>query len=430
MLDDLRDGLGVNKYKDLVKRLNSKKVEQALPAEMELCLSWAANRVANIQVEPDWWPSKKRPDFYAGEFAGCGPCVVEITATADVSFSGEDAMDHCAQVFVNFSNSIRKGSGSFLYFSFYERKTREQGRTVRNIAAPKAYAASEEVKQRFREWLEAGGGRALEISEDGIHVTIEKKSYKQIRYHSYWTSRPPRAYSDTSNSIYDALASKVPQVEDAPPGVRKIIFLADVGSRPLAHIHDSLENNRIEKHSTAKRIIHRFLSDKAGRVDSVVVFSPEQRPLGWQDRREPGWQVTLFCERDDSILLAGIDMLRAQLPAPRFSGAQARSLFRQGAFDPEALGRYLAPRATSNWSSNIMTYRVSARALQEFLSGRIDADQFRRVLGESEDGPSISRFLKSGMTIKSASFEEAGIDQDDDYLVLTFAPDPAASKFR
>ncbi|WP_334359931.1 MULTISPECIES: hypothetical protein [unclassified Bradyrhizobium] len=67
--------------------------------------------------------------------------------------------------------------------------------------------------------------------------------------------------------------------------------------------------------------------------------------------------------------------------------------------------------------------KFSARLFQEFIAGRISADHFRGLNGALE---LFESQMKQGQTLSGARLESAGIDQDDDYLVFQFSPDPAA----
>ncbi|MGR3609102.1 MAG: hypothetical protein ACU0BN_09640 [Sulfitobacter sp.] len=429
MLDDIDPLLDERKRADLVNRLNNKRVEQSLPAEMELALTWAMRHFKHVEIEPEWWPEGKMPDVYVEGLVGSLPAIVEIASTNDNSISAEELMDKCVQEIVGFANSVEKGSGEFLYFGFAETRKQERGRSVRGVAAPKRFRMSDAARTQVRRWLqsEVGANSPLTLIEEGLHVVIERKPYKQIRYHNFWTTRPPRTYSETDNPIYELLRKKLSQVEGAPSGTKRVIFLADVGSRTLADIHSSFANPGLEAHATAKKIVLRFLADKRGRVDAVIVFSPEQRQVGFMRQHEPGWRISVFSETSENDLLAGLEVLKAQLPSPRFSGSQARSLFRQRAFEHDARGWYLGAGMTT--SNKGITYRISARALQDFLAGRITEKQFREFIGERSDGPSFARYLNAGMTISDTSFHSAGVDEDDDHLEFKLSPDPAAKPF-
>jgi hypothetical protein len=79
---------------------------------------------------------------------------------------------------------------------------------------------------------------------------------------------------------------------------------------------------------------------------------------------------------------------------------------------------------------NQYTYRMSARAFQDFLAQRIDEKQFRHFVGAAEERPSIGRFLNQGYTIQDIRFESGGTDEDDDYVVFKLALDAAAGPFQ
>lgn len=429
MLDDIEHLLDASKRADLVGRLNNKRVEQALPAEMELALIWAMRDLDCLEVEPHWWVDGKRPDIYVEGFIKDTPTVVEIAATNDQSISGEDVMDGCVREVIDFANKILKGSGDFLYFSFSETRSSVRGRSIRGIAAPKNYKLSASAKIEIRRWLKSHDAHKipLVIDDAGLSVVIEMKPFKQIRFHNFWTSRPPRTYSETNNSIYNLLKKKASQVERAPSGTKRIIFLADVGSRTLAEIGKRNWGPDTEANATASAIISRFLKDRVDRVDAVVVFSPGQKPLHIGRNKSAAWTVVPFSTHVWKQLEEGLIELKAQLPSPRYSGPQARSLFRQGAFSPNARGQYLGSVMTTD--SRETTYRISARAFQDFLSGCITEKQFRHFIGDREDRPSIAGLLDAGLTISGARIIRAGVDEDDDHLEFRFAPDAAAKPF-
>ncbi len=70
--------------------------------------------------------------------------------------------------------------------------------------------------------------------------------------------------------------------------------------------------------------------------------------------------------------------------------------------------------------------KVSARLLQEYLAGRITIEQFH----DNSTGKNLfEHWLKMGHVIGDARFESAGVDEDDDYVILEFRRDPAAAEF-
>lgn len=428
MLNDLRPLLDGNKRADLVARLNNKRVEQALPAEMELALVWAMKDFDCLEVEPDWWVNGKKPDAYVEGLLPGRPVVVEIASTNDNSISGEQLMDRCSQTIVAHANAVKKGFGDYLYFQFAETTEIERGIRIRGIAAPKNYMLSDAAKALIKEWVLPNNEpvQRLRIEDSGLCVEIEKKNYKQIRYHNFWTTRPPRVYSETDNPIYNVLSQKLSQIDEAPEGTYRIIVLSEIGSRTLDELGAPFPNV-VERNATAEKIIRRFLSDKKGRVDAVVVFVPKKNYQSFSQKTQRSWKAFVFWDDEAPGLLDSLRKIEATLPLPRFTGSQARSLFRQGAFAPEGRGWYGGVSMTSTGSD--ITYRMSSRALQDFLAGRITEEQFRHFIGDADNGPTVGRFLDQGFMISEISFEKGNVDEDDDMLVLRFSKDPAAHSF-
>jgi hypothetical protein len=75
-----------------------------------------------------------------------------------------------------------------------------------------------------------------------------------------------------------------------------------------------------------------------------------------------------------------------------------------------------------------LTMRFSARALHEFLAGRIDGVRLRdAIIGGTAP---FNYQLLHGHTIGEARIVSSGVDEDDDHIELSFGPDPAASPFK
>lgn len=400
---------------------------------MELALLWIMKDLPILEIEPDWWPDSRKPDAYVTDLIPGCPAVVEITTVADNSMSGEKEMDHCANALAEIANSYKRGTGQYLRFSFGEVRVREGRRSVRNIAAPKNYSATEEVKRKIGEWLRTGQSRIapLKIEDEELIVEIEHTDGKQIRYHNFHTSRPPRTYSETSNPIYQALNNKIVQIQAAPEGSWRIIFLAETGSQILSALVEK-SRMRFEDNVTARDIINRFVGDKIGRVDAVAVIIPIRKYRGSLsvERYERRWAVSLFGvdSTNNRNLLSSLRSLVDKLPNPIWDGYNARSLTRQNALSHNSNGSYLPTKI--RYRNHEMEYKISSRAFQEFLSNKIDEKRFKYLIGEGETGPSLRRYLEMGYTIQSIHLEGGGVDKDDDYIVIDFSMDAAASRFK
>jgi hypothetical protein len=75
-----------------------------------------------------------------------------------------------------------------------------------------------------------------------------------------------------------------------------------------------------------------------------------------------------------------------------------------------------------------MTVRISARALQELMAGRLRAEQFENWAAGCPNP--FEQHLALGWIISSVSFEPKDTVADDDYLTFTFKEDPAAAALR
>lgn len=428
MLSELADRMSDEKSRDLLQRLENKRVDQALPAEMELALIWALSRMGDLDIEPEWWGGSSRPDAVTESFV-LGRCVaIEIAATNDNTISGDQAMDRIALQVVDFANSIKKTTGNYLFFVFGSANTRKNGRSVRQRLAPDGYQLSENDKEAIRNWIVSGSisSEKLEIKGAGLHVTVEKRDYKQTRHHNYFNHIPPEAYSIDDNPLAYVLGRKITQLKSADADIVRIVMIADVGSTLLRRIGTFGEQNTTGYRFSGTEIIKEFISKNAKSVDAVVVITPRRKSQLWP-RDDLQWAAYTFC--NDSTLATSIkdsmSKLVTHLPKPRFEGYQARSLFLQGAFSPTSRGWYLGMNMTS--SHDNLTVSVSARLLLDLLAHKITPQQFRYFLG---DKPNETGFfahqLNRGQTITKVEMGPRLIDSDDDYLILHFSEDPAA----
>lgn len=427
MLDDIASQLSDEKARDLLRRLENKRVDQALPAEMELALLWALSAIGEIDIEPRWWGDDRHPDAYTEALVPGEPAVVEIAAPNDNVISGEQAMDGVAFKICLFANSVRRAIGGYLYFHFREESGYEGGSYFRRRLAPVDYELSEQAKQSIRYWIESGAANntRLRIRERGLDIELEKKAYKQIRYHNIRSTMPPEAHSIDDNPLYKLLKRKLDQLRAARHGTLRFIFLGDAGSTLLNRIGRIGEIDPTRRRVSGREIISSFVNKYCERVDSVVVVAPARESMPMQ-RDKLHWRVSIFNRPGFNFEPNGLQKLVRHLPRPRFEGYQARSLFRQGLFNPFARGWWLGMHIQTR-KGGPMKAKVSARALVDLLAGRISVEQFRSAMGEREDeGNLFKHWLDRGLTLQGVEFESGGTDEDDDFLVLSFADDAAA----
>lgn len=438
MLNQLAPVLVEGKGKDILGRLNHpKNVEQALPAEMELALLWAIHSLGDLEVEPDWWGDSKRPDAITDTLVPGRTVAIEIAATNDNAISGEEAMDAIALQLSAAADCAEKGVGNFLYFTFREESGYLAGQYIRRRLAPKGFMLPEALSKTVQDWVSSGRSERerLRLQSTGLDVEIERKAYRQTRYHNIHSSMPPETHSVDDNPLYDLLRRKKRQLKASAPGTLRMIFVADVGSTLLRRIGQVGEHDWTSRRVSGSQIIAHFMSTYGKEVDAVVAFSPYKELSsfgfnGHSDRRPRRWTVT-YC--GSSALPEAPQALRRiaeMLPDPHYEGYQARSLFRQGAFSPNGRGQYLGMTIKSTKGLDDLRVEFPARMLLDLLAGRITEEQFRRQLDRSGSKNIFEHWLSRGLTISRAEMAPRDIDEDDDHIVLYFSDDPAARVFK
>ncbi len=439
MLDDLAPLLEPDKGRDILRRLNDKKrVDQALPAEMELALLWAIKSLGDIDVEPNWWGDSKRPDAVTDALVPGHTTAIEIAATNDNAISGEEAMDSIALQISAVASRAKKGTGNHLYFRFAEESGYVDGQYMRHRLAPTNYILPGDLGEAVTRWIRSGDSKKarLRLQAEGLDVEVEHTNYEQTRYHNIFSTMPPETHSLENNPLFELLVRKARQLRAAASGTLRFIFLADVGSTLLSRIGRGGEIDNTGRRVSAREIILHFVHSRTSNVDAVVTFSPLKEvsyfpggdPLGRKPRR---WTVGYFGSAALPDAPASLQQLAAALPEPHYEGYQARSLFRQGAFLPEGEGQYLGMTLRGIGGSNTYSVEFSARLLLDLLAGRITEEQFRRWLsGPSRSGNNIFKtWLDNGLTLIGVEMASRDIDEDDDHLILHFSDDPAARPF-
>lgn len=424
MIDELGASIGISKIKDIRSRIENKRVEQALPAEMELALIWAVSKLGSCDVEPDSWPSNRRPDVVSSNVVHGKVSAIEIAAPTDISLNYEREMDDFSRIVGKIVDGEVRNISEYLYFKFGSESGYSDGEYFRRVLCPKNARLTDRSIATLKKWAKTSvancGG--IKIVQDGLDVTIERKDYKQTRWHNFWCSMPAETHSVEGNYLYQILKAKSSQVQNNID-VLRVVFLADVGSDLLRHIGSFSERDPTHRRVSGSEIIGSFLNGAPSKLDSVVVFSPHtQHSNMLEDGRR--WKVTVFNRPDFQYDLSGIEKIAGVLPPPRFEGYQARSIFRQGAFSPEQRGWHLGMSLTVGHEN--CTVRVSSRLFLDLMAGRVSRDWFLSQLDCGGRSNIFAHWLNRGMTLSGVEMGERNIDDDDDCLILHFRDDPAA----
>lgn len=430
MLNDLAPRLDEAKGKDLLRRLENKRVEQALPAEMELALLWGLLQLGDVEVEPEWFALGRLPDAYSELLFAPHPAAIEIAAISDASLAQEDEMRRTASLLCEAANRIRRGEGHHLHFHFGEESGyTPQGYARRRRVDPK-FTVTDVVAAELRAWITSAGSVAqrapLRVTAGRTDLVVTWHEHKQSRHSNFFSTMPAEAYSLTDNPVHSTLKAKADQLKSANfQGVR-CLLLADAGSRLLRNPNESM---RSPGAVTGRQIIDSFLAQPKCGLDVVCVFSPRRHRDFMAVTRKPlTWQVSTFVRPGVEVASSGLETLASALPRPRFEGYQARSLQQQAAYAPDSRGWYVGTNITSGRTK--MTISISLRALLDLLAGRLTQEHFQHAIGMDASRGRANLFklcLERGEVISAIRLEPGGVDEDDDRFVIEFAKDPSAS---
>lgn len=426
MLNDIGQLLSKQQANDLWKRLESADVKPALAAELELGLLWSLSQVTPLDLHPTL-PTNRQPEALCQSLFPSGPAYIEVTAVSDDTFSDKDKMERAASIICNYANELRRGAGKHLHFQFAENSSYESGRYKRTRSISSQFEITPELEKTLRTWLSNPNWpdpRHIRLTADHIDAVVRWENHVHPEGRTFCTM-PAIAYDVEDNPVFKRLTRKQSQLSGVPVGTLKCIFLGDADCNILRNLRPI--NSGLHAVS-GEEIIWHFL-DKSS-VELVVVFSAQSANVSNPIGSPRIWRTTVFDKRknqtpDEYRLLEAV---KNALPKPSYESYQARSLHRQRIFSPQARGQYLGTHMkVEDMNSMKAEIKFSARAFQEFLAGRITIDQFRHSTRALE---LFESRLKSGCTLSNARLESAGNDEDDDYLVFEFAPDPAASPLK
>ena len=417
MMTNLTELVGPNKLKDLHVRIHHDDTKTALAAEAELAVLWSIKQVAHLVPEPAFPGSTRRPDAMSIDLFRTAPAVIEIRAISDDSFSGKEAMDRTANIIADYADQIRKGAGRHLYFEFNERSYWTT-RFHRERCVDPAFKLTVEIKDTLFRWIKAPDWPnpvRIRLVHGNTDVVISWQE-STVRHFRTFCRMPPIAYDLEDNPVHKALKKKARQLTGAPHGTIRCVVLVDVGCdilrrlRPMGGIEVSGE-----------AIIHHAIQKL--RIDVVIVVSPyREQPRVFVPPPPLRWNVQCFDARKNvqpgEYVL--VEMMARKLPKPHFEGYQARDRHRQGAFALDCRDWYLP--TIMSWNSEKTTLKISAGLLHEYLAGRIDADDFRKQAFNGETNV-FDTELSRGRSIRMVAFEPAGLDEDDDYVIVELDTD-------
>lgn len=439
MLNELSDVVPRNKITGYIKQLESGKQQYAISTEMELAFLWLLSKSGPIDVEPAWWPTSRLPDVYTEHLIQGKKICFDITTVEDNSLSYKQRMNNAAQIIDNLAGGFKRKIGKHLRYTFGEESSYSNGKYRRIVRVPEKYEPSGEAIEKLKKWILSDHYKICPlIYTDGI-LLVKISWIEDIRKggQKTFTSKPVQAYSLDENPLYASLVAKKDQLKNAPTGVHRVILLADRASSLLNDLGRSRDPSG--RSVSAQEIISHFIHQNHGDVDAVVCFVSQDEDRTSVYNRNRVWRGFVFSEEPfASELIAAFDQLLTYMPKPLVVGYQVRSLHRQGAFKANSSWWYKG-YSFKTGASIPMEIRFSARALLDFLAGRLSEERFREIVGakinlQSDNGSKeINVFLnqlEQGKTINELALEERDVDAEDDQVVLTFADDPSARNFK
>jgi hypothetical protein len=423
MLDELGPWLDRGKAKDLLNRLENVMPDQSLPAEYELSISWAVSKIATLEIDRP--AGSRTPDIYSPDLLTGGPIMADVAAVDDFTLSGSDTMRRARNIINAEADRLLDGSSSHLHFTFreksgYEGSQRGRSKFFRRRLVRRDFQLDADLSRALRDWLANGRPtQPLSWNSAAISVLIEWREFVHP-LSNYFCTMPSLAYDVKKNPLYAALRSKSKQLRGAPDKVRRLVFLGDAGCgllRGLRPIGVSQET------FSGGQIILKFLQDYP-EIDLVLVASAKRERSASASQTTRTWNRHIFTQTrgiaDGDV--ERLNLLMDKMLPPNLSGYSAYSWHEQGMCEANALGKYVPTQMSIGRER--MHLRISARAVQELIAGRVSPEMFRTWTFGNDS--LMRRELDAGRTISSVHFEPQGNGEDDDYLVFEFSDDPAA----
>lgn len=427
MLRDIAPLFQSGRQSQLIGRLTSSRVDQVLPAQMELALLWGLSQIGKLTLEPELPGSTRRPDALSETLIAGRSTLIEIAALTNARLSGEESMVRTVRLICQFAARIKPASKDHLFFTFGYANEYLGGRLLRKRLVDEGFDLTADIKNDLRTWL-AGplhDESKLRLITDTTNVCVSWREQKQTS-RNFFSPMPSEAQNIEDNPLWDILKSKAKQLRHIAPKKDKCVFLADVGSDLLRKIDDS---DRLQRTFNGAQIIRHFLEKNPDSFDLVCVFSPNRaRPAGFGSYRPIKWKVTAFAPFGANPNLGGLTKLAECLPVTLLEGYQARSLHQQNS--SAGADRRLHCATSLSLKGAKMTLSISSRAVLSLLAGKITHPEFLRLVEMDRQGfpNQFELRQKAGDAITEVRFDGGGLDSDDDHIAFDFGPDPAFDK--
>lgn len=425
-LDALNPHLTSDQLDELVGRLNGaalspgpRKFADVLAAEWEVAILSALGKCGHVAYAKDFGGPKRLDVFFQLdgselEFAA------DVRAVSDVDAHKENPIaDFHRAVARYLSKRGHSAAGLRVNVDAIEDGDYRDRKIL--LALPRKRELDVFVKTELGDFL-SGISRnsttdaSFSFHRGGIGFSIRYSSAeKQYSTASHLSYTAP--CSVQRNPVANALRRKGDQLAKSGYAGARGIILCDAGC-------DSLRENDGCSALGCRQIVEAFLSTRSSILWVLVIRVDESfDPLGL---RKIGLKSTLYWNKDGDKSLHATTLnvhreLLSLMPQPEVTPANARQ---SHSASTVSRGR---PLGGCRMGSHAI--RISARALTEFLAGRMTKEAFLERQGLDPTG-FFERQLKNGNALKNA-FVEREPHKDDDWIVLDYdGPDASASPFR
>ena len=423
MLRELEPHLSPSKKSDLVNRLESKRPNQNMPAEMEIALLWVASKSGDIEIEPEWLGTANLPDVYSEKLVPGHAIVIEITSLTDNSLSGTETMDAITRHIGSFVERHRRGAIKHLYYRFGERRGFDRNGYFRKRLAPTKYKLSAASQSLIARWINGGARQPIQIIESGLAVLISLETRQFGRYSNFHCAMPPETHSLENNPLFDALHRKLDQLRGIPTHIIRVIALFDRGSTLLRRVGPG-DRDYQQHRKTGSEIINHFLFKYSAYIDGIAIISAQRQRL---HDRHPSWGTHVFARRYASELERCFADITKALPRPIMDSHQLGWLSLPENFPRSQKQLYFATQYGREATGQLYA-KISARALLDLLAGKIDAAAFRsHILGPSSKPNIFDLWLTRGLSICDVGMAAPYTDDQDDHITLMFCADPTVT---
>jgi len=203
-------------------------------------------------------------------FFGSMPAIIEVTTAAD-----DDRMSRAARKIAKCASTLRSGAGAHLRFDFQEADEWEKGKYRRRRRVTGNFEFDALLSDQLARWLLHDRRRPLHLQNQAIDVYIDW-SEKASRHLDIYSRMPHVAYSLTDNPVFKVLNSraKTRQLQSAPPGLLRCIFLADAGCSILTRMY---HKDPLGRERSGADIINHYLRKNKADILCVFVPAPEER---------------------------------------------------------------------------------------------------------------------------------------------------------